>query len=134
MTYTAHEIHGGYYETYKCVEVGARLHYMPYAQAGWRVFGDIHKTMEMFSYSSRIFTAKFDETGVAEIHTMEADAAINYSRTTSRQVTAAMRELGLNGNEIAALKKFFANGGEIAIVTHDGKQWVNGDNTSEVIC
>lgn len=24
MTYTAHEIHGGYYETYKCVEV-ARL-------------------------------------------------------------------------------------------------------------
>lgn len=134
MTYTAHEIHGGYYETYKCVEVGARLHYMPYAQAGWRVFWDIHKTMEMFSYSSRIFTAKFDETGVAEIHTMEADAAINYSRTTSRQVTAAMRELGLNGNEIAALKKFFANGGEIAIVTHDGKQWVNGDNTSEVIC
>jgi hypothetical protein len=25
MTYTAHEIHGGYYETYKCVEVASRL-------------------------------------------------------------------------------------------------------------
>lgn len=133
MTYTAHEIHGGYYETYKCVEVANRLRYMPYAQAGWlREKEDDYFTM--VSYSSRIFTAKFDETGVAEIHTMEADAAINYSRTTSRQVTAAMRELGLNGNEIAALKKFFINGGEIAIVTHDGKQWVNGDNTSEVIC
>lgn len=36
MTYTAHEIHGGYYETYKCVEVASRLRYMPYAQAGWR--------------------------------------------------------------------------------------------------
>lgn len=134
MTYTAHEIHCGCYETYKRVEVDARLHYMPYAQSGWRVFGDIHKTMEMFSYSSRIFTAQFDETGIAEIHTVNADAAINYSRTTSRQVTAAMRELGLSGNEIAALKKFFANGGKIAIATHDGKQWVNGDNSSEVIC
>ena len=114
MIYTAHEIHGGYYETYKQVEVDARLHYMPYAQAGWRVFWDIHKTMEMFSYSSRIFTAKFDETGVAEIHTMEADAAINYSRTTSRQVTAAMQELGLCGGEIAALKRFFIRGGKVA--------------------
>ena len=25
MTYTAHEIHGGYYETYKTVEVAQRL-------------------------------------------------------------------------------------------------------------
>lgn len=132
MTYTAHEIHGGYYETYKSVEVTSRLNLMPYAQAGWRREDDNHFTM--LSYSSRIFTAQITASGVDEISTRNADAAINYSRTTSRQVTAAMRELGLNGNEIAALKKFFINGGEIAIVTHDGKQWVNGDNTSEVIC
>ena len=133
MTYTAHEIHGGYYETYKQVEVSRRLHYMPYAQAGWRDLcnGNLHA---MFSYSSRIFDAYTSSWGLEYISVRQATAAINYSRTTSRQVTAAMRELGLNGNEIVALKKFFANGGEIAIATHDGKQWVNGDNSSEVIC
>ena len=133
MIYTAHEIHGGYYETYKRVEVDARLHYMPYAQAGWRVFWDIHKTMEMFSYSSRIFTAKFDETGVAEIHTVNADAAINYSRTTSRQVTAAMRELGLEGNTIAKLKKWFTSDSKHVTAVYIGRgQWVDGCN-GEVI-
>lgn len=132
MTYTAHEIHGGYYETYKQVEVSRRLHYMPYAQAGWRDFWDIHKTVEMFSYSSRIFTAKFDETGVVEIHTMEADAAINYSRTTSRQVTAAMQELGLSGSEIVALKRFFTRGGKDAMLL-DGGKWADVE-TGKVIC
>lgn len=134
MTYTAHEIHGGYYETYKCVEVDARLYYMPYAQAGWRVFWDIHKTIEMFSYSSRIFTAKFDDTGVAEIHTMEADAAINCSRTTSRQVTAAMRELGLEGATIAKLKKWFTSDSKHVTAVYTGRgEWVDGC-TGEVIC
>ena len=131
MTYTSHEIRGGVYETYKQVAVDAKLRYMPYAQAGW--LQEKGNCFTMYSYSSRIFTVKFDDTGVYEISTRNADAAINYSRTTSRQVTAAMQELGLNGNEIAALKKFFTNGGEIAIATHDGKHWVNGDNC-EVIC
>ena len=130
MIYTAHEIKG-YYETYKQVAVDAKLRYMPYAQAGW--IQEKGNCFAMYSYSSLIFTVKFDDTGVAEISTCNADAAINYSRTTSRQVTAAMRELGLNGNEIAALKKFFTNGGEIAIATHDGKHLVDGD-TCEVIC
>lgn len=132
MTYTAHEIRGGYYETYKQVEVDKRLYYMPYAQAGWRIFWDIHKEMEMFSYSSRIFTAKFDETGVVEIHTMEADAAINYSRTTSRQVSAAMQELGLSCSEIVALKRFFTRGGKDAMLL-DGGTWADVE-TGKVIC
>lgn len=51
-TYTAHEIHGGYYETYKQVEVSARLRYMPHAQAGWRREKD--SCFTMVSYSSRI--------------------------------------------------------------------------------
>lgn len=131
MTYTAHEIKGGYYETYKTVEVARRLRYMPYAQAGWRDLcsGNLHA---MFSYSSRIFDAYMSAWGLEYISVRQATAAINYSRTTSRQVTAAMRELGLSGNEIAALKKFFVNGGEIAIATHDSMHWVNGD-TMEVI-
>lgn len=133
MIYTSHEINKyGYYETYKKVEVDKRLHYMPYAQAGWRELcsGNLHA---MFSYSSRIFDAYTSAWGLEYISVRQATAAINYSRTTSRQVTAAMRELGLNGNEIAALKKFFVKGGKIAIMTHDGKQWVDGD-TMEVIC
>ena len=131
MTYTAHEIHDGYYETCKKVEVSRRLYYMPYAQAGLCDLqsGELHV---MYSYSSHIFSAYTSSFGLEYISVRGADAAINYSRTTSRQVTAAMRELGLTGNEIAALKKFFTNGGEIAIVTHDGEHWVNGD-TCEVI-
>ena len=112
MTYTAHEIHGGYYETYKTVEVASRLRYMPYAQAGWRREDDNYFTM--VSYSSRIFTAQVTAFGVEEVNVNNADAAINYSRSTSRQVTAAMQELGLCGGEIAALKRFFIRGGKVA--------------------
>lgn len=126
MTYTAHEIHGGYYETYKCVEVNARLHYMPYAQAGWlREKEDNYFTM--LSYSSRIFTAQVTAFGVEEISTRNADAAINYSRTTSRQVTAAMRELGLEGNTIAKLKKWFTSDSEHVTAVYIGRgKWVDG--------
>lgn len=120
MTYTAHEIKGGYYETYKTVEVTSRLHYMPYAQAGWRREDDNYFTM--VSYSSRIFTAQVTAFGVEEINVNNADAAINYSRTTSRQVTAAMQELGLCGGEIAALKRFFIRGGKVACVG-DNSWW-----------
>ena len=131
MIYTAHEKNGYFCKEVK-VSVSRKLRYMPYAQAGWRDYqsGNLHA---MFSYSSRIFDACTSSFGLEYISVRSAYASINYSRTTSRQVTAAMQELGLNGNEIAALKKFFTNGGEIAIVTHDGKHWVNGD-TCEVIC
>lgn len=122
MTYTAHEIHGGYYETYKRVEVSARLRYMPYAQAGWRRENDNYFTM--VSYSSRIFTAQVTAFGVEEISVRNADAAINYSRTTSRQVTAAMRELGLTDSVIARLKTFFKRGGVHAVYIGRG-DWVD---------
>ena len=131
MIYTAHEQNGYICKDVK-VFVNRKLRYMPYAQAGWRDLqsGNLHA---MLSYSSRIFEAYTSSFGIEYISVRGADAAINYSRTTSRQVTAAMQELGLNVEEISALKKFFTNGGEIAIVTHDGKHWVNGD-TCEAIC
>ena len=131
MIYTAHEQIGHFCKEVK-VSVSRKLRYMPYAPAGWRDYqsGNLHA---MFSYSSRIFDAYMSSFGLEYISVRGADAAINYSRTTSMQVTAAMRELGLNGNEISVLKKFFIDGGEIAIVTHDGKHLVNGDNC-EVIC
>lgn len=133
MTYTAHEIHGGYYETYKCVEVASRLRYMPYAQAGWlREKEDDYFTM--VSYSSRIFTAHITASGVEEISTRNADAAINYSRTTSRQVTMAMREIGLTDSTIARLKKWFTSNSKHVTAVYTGRgQWVDAD-TGEVIC
>lgn len=133
MTYTAHEIHGGYYETYKCVEVANRLRYMPYAQAGWiREKEDDYFTM--VSYSSRIFTAHITASGVEEISTRDADAAINYSRTTSRQVTMAMREIGLTDSTIARLKKWFTSDPAHVTAVYLGRgEWVDGC-TGEVIC
>lgn len=125
MTYTAHEIHGGYYETYKCVEVASRLRYMPYAQAGWRRENDNYFTM--VSYSSRIFTAQVTAFGVEEISTRSADAAMDYSRTTSRHVTMAMRELGLTDSTIARLKKWFASDSEHVTAVYMGRgEWVDG--------
>lgn len=131
MTYTAHEIRGGYYETYKRVEVASRLHYMPYAQAGWLRENDNYFTM--VSYSSRIFTAQVAAFGVEEISTRNADAAMNYSRTTSRQVTMAMREIGLTDSTIARLKKWFTSDSKHVTAVYTGRgQWVDADN-GEVI-
>lgn len=131
MTYTAHEVLGGYYETYKTVEVASRLRYMPYAQAGWRRENGNYFTM--MSYSSRIFTAQVTAFGVEEISTRNADAAMNYSRTTSRQVTAAMREIGLTDSTIAMLKKWFTSDSKHVTAVYIGRgQWVDG-TTGEVI-
>ena len=131
MTYTAHEIHGGYYETYKQVEVSARLRYMPYAQAGWR--REKANRFTMVSYSSRIFTAQVTAFGVEEISVRNADAAINYSRTTSRQVAMAMRELGLTDTTIARLKKWFTSDSKHVTAVYIGRgDWVDAC-TGEVI-
>ena len=131
MTYTAHEIRGGYYETYKQVAVDAKLRYMPYAQAGWLQEKD--NCFAMLSYSSRIFTVKFDDTGISEISTRNADAAINYSRTTSRQVSAAMREIGLADDTIAKLKKWFISDSKHVTAVYTGcGQWVDGCTGEEI--
>lgn len=132
MTYTAHEIYGGIYETYKRVEVTRRLRYMPYAQAGWDDYALVGERISaMYSYSSRIFKACYTKDGTLyAIDTRDAHAAINYSRTTSRQVSAAMQELGISGSEIVALKRFFTRGGKVACVGDDS--WFNAE-TGEVI-
>lgn len=123
MIYTAHEING-YYETYKQVAVDAKLRYMPYAQAGWMREDDDRFTM--YSYSSRIFTAQITACGVEEISVRGADAAINYSRTTSRQVTAAMQEIGLANDVIARLKKWFTSDPKHVTAVYIGRgQWAD---------
>ena len=128
--YTAHEING-YYETYKQVTVDAKLRHMPYAQAGWLREDDDRFTM--YSYSSRIFTAQITACGVEEISVRNADAAINYSRTTSRQVSAAMREIGLTDSAIARLKKWFTSDPKHVAAVYIGRgQWVDAC-TGEVI-
>ena len=129
-TYTAHEING-YYETYKQVTVDAKLRYMPYAQAGWMREDDDRFTM--YSYSSRIFTAQITSCGVEEISVRNADAAINYSRTTSSQVSAAMKEIGLASDVIARLKKWFTSDPKHVTAVYIGRgQWVDAC-TGEVI-
>ena len=131
MNYTAHEILGGVYEKTVRVAVDAKLRYMPYAQAGWLREDD--DRFAMYSYSSRIFTAQITSRGVEEISTSNADAAINYSRTTSRQVSAAMREIGLTDAVIARLKKWFTEDPEHVTAVYIGRgDWVDAC-TGEVI-
>ena len=72
--------------------------------------------------------------GLEYISVRQATAAINYSRTTSRQVTAAMRELGLEGTTIAKLKKWFTSDSKHVAAVYIGRgKWVDGCN-GEVIC
>ena len=123
MIYTAHEILGGLYEKTVKMTVSSRLKNMPYAQAGWQREGD---RFTMYSYSSRIFTAQITACGVEEISVRNPDAAINYSRTTSRQVTAAMREIGLTDAVIARIKKWFISDPEHVTAVYIGRgQWVD---------
>ena len=130
-TYTAHEIIGGIYENAVKMTVSSRLRYMPYAQAGWLREDD--NRFAMYSYSSRIFTAQITAFGVEEISVRDADAAINYSRTTSRQVSAAMQEIGLANDVIARLKKWFTSDSKHVTAVYIGRgQWVDSC-TGEVI-
>lgn len=123
MTYTAHEVLGGYYEKTVKMTVDRRLRYAPYGQAGWRErkIGARESTLEMYSYSSLIFTAGYDNGVLCDISTRWADAAIDCSRTTSAQVTKAMRELGLTDAAIARLKTFFKRGGVHAVYIGRGE-------------
>ena len=124
MNYTAHEILGGVYEKTVKMTVDSRLRYMPYAQAGWLREDD--DRFSMYSYSSRIFTAQVSACGVEEISVRNADAAINYSRTTSRQVSAAMREIGLTDATIARLKRWFISDPKHVTAAYIGcGQWVD---------
>ena len=131
MIYTAHEILSGNKKKTVKVTVSSRLRYMPYAQAGWMREDD--DRFAMYSYSSRIFTAQITARGVEEISVRNADAAINYSRTTSRQVSAAMQEIGLANDVIARLKKWFTSDPKHVTAVYIGRgQWVDAC-TGEVV-
>lgn len=143
-TYTAHEILGGLYEKTVKMTVDRRLRYAPYAQAGWidtiKRYTDNESNGKlasyckaMYSYSSLIFTATVNEKGVEEISVRNADAAINCSRTTSRQVTLAMREIGLTDSTISRLKKWFTSDPEHVTAVYIGRgEWMDAC-TGEVL-
>ena len=113
--YIAHEINGCY-ETCKQVAVDAKLRYMPYAQAGWidRPMQNGATASDFYSYSSLIFTVYRAADGMC-ISTENAKAASNCSRTTSRQVTAALRELGLEPAEVQIVKHQLDAGGKFGL-------------------
>ena len=140
MIYTAHEILGGVYEKTVKMTVSRRLRYMPYAQAGWRdydVYDQNGATTDhckaMYSYSSLIFTATVNVNGdVTMIDTHDAKAKANCSRTTSRQVTLAMRELGFTDAVIMALKQYIASQQRGVVVRRCGRDWID-TATGEVV-
>lgn len=130
ITYVAHEMNGVYSRD-KRVTLDSRLRYMPYAQAGW--LHDSYNNYIMYSYSSRVFRAEISSVGVEEISVRNCDAAMNYSRTTSRQVTMALREIGLSDSVIARLKKWFTSDSSHVTAVYIGRgEWVDGC-TAEVI-
>lgn len=141
MTYTAHEILGGLYENTVKMTVNRRLRYMPYAQAGWidTVTRDSSGKKQshyaaMYSYSSLIFTATVNENGVVDmIDTQDAKASATCSRTTSRQVTLALRELGFSDAVIKALKKYISAAAPRNVyLLLSGRNWIDSD-TGEVV-
>ena len=140
MTYTAHEILGGLYENTVKMTVSRRLRYMPYAQAGWKdydVYDQNGATTDhckaMYSYSSLIFTVTVNVNGDdTMIDTYEAKASADCSRTTSRQVTLALRELGFTDAVIAALKRYIASNPSGVVVRQYGRDWID-TATGEVV-
>ena len=139
-TYTAHEVLGGLYEKTVKMTVDRRLRYAPYSQAGWRdykVYDQDGATTDhckaMYSYSSLIFTATVNVNGdVTMIDTYDAKASADCSRTTSRQVTLAMRELGFTDAVIAALKRYIASNPSGVVVGQCGRDWID-TATGEVV-
>ena len=130
-TYTAHEIKGGIFCRTIPVTVSRRLGGMPYAQAGWDDYS-LPAAKEyisaFYSYSSRIFKAcyKLCDGGTPQLYaidTRDANAASNYSRTTSRQCMAALRELGLCDKDVRGIKRYLDRGGKCAVL--NGNLWVD---------
>ena len=137
-TYTAHEILGGVSEKTVKMTVDRRLRYAPYSQAGWDDYS-LHAAKEyisaFYSYSSRIFKACYKlcdgcKPQLYAIDAKDANAASNYSRTTSRQCMAALRELGLCDKDIRGIKRYLDRGGKCAVL--NGGLWVDAF-TGEVI-
>ena len=139
-TYTAHEIFGGIYEKTVKMTVDRRLRYAPYSQAGWRYY-DVYdqngattdRCKAMYSYSSLIFTATVNVNGdVTMIDTYDAKAKANCSRTTSRQVTLALRELGFTDAVAQAIKRHISSNPSGVVVKQYGRDWID-TATGEVV-
>lgn len=140
--YIAHEVNGGIFCRNIPVTVSRRLGGMPYAQAGWDDYGlpaAREYVSAFYSYSSRVFKAcyKLGEGGTPQLYAIDArdaNAASNYSRTTSRQCIAALRELGLNDSEVRGIKRYLDKGGKCAMCesTVHGDLWLDAC-TGEVI-
>lgn len=108
-TYTAHCIEG-VFEKYRKVTVDRPLKYAPYAQAGFWVCDNC---IYLVSYASCVFKARKDVDGAWYIEPRDVNPC--YSRTTSKHVTLALRELGLSDSDIAKVKKEL-NGGYAVVV------------------
>ena len=139
-TYTAHEILGGIYENTVKMTVSRRLRYAPYSQAGWRDYdvydqdgATTYHCKAMYSYSSLIFTATVNVNGyVTMIDTYDAKASADCSRTTSRQVTLALRELGFTDAVAQAIKRYISSNPSGTFVIHYGRDWID-TATGEVV-
>lgn len=103
-TYTAKCIEGASVK-YRKVTIDRPLKYAPYAQAG---FWGCDDCIYLLSYASCVFKARHDEDGAWYIEPREVRPS--YSRTTSKHVTLALRELGMTDKEIAACKKALNDG------------------------
>lgn len=98
-TYIAHCMNG-YLQRDIRVTVDERLDYAPYAQAGWCNFKDGWYFM---SYSSLVFKATRVQDS-AELIIEPMDASPYFSRTTSKQTSLALKELGYTPQEIKKIK------------------------------
>mgnify|MGYP004520201857 CR=1 FL=1 len=98
-TYTVHCMNG-VFQRDKRVTVDERLKNAPYAQAGWRNF---ENGWYFMSYASLVFKATRVQDS-AEFIIEPMDVVPAYSRTTSRQTTQALKELGYTPQEIARIK------------------------------
>lgn len=103
-TYTAHCLNG-VFEKYQKVTVDSPLKYAPYAQAGFWVCDNC---IYLVSYASCVFKARKDADGSWYIE--PGEVIPSYSRTTSIHTTLALRELGMNDNEIRDCKKELNDG------------------------
>ena len=103
-TYTAHCI-DGVFEKYQKVTVDRPLKYAPYAQAGFWVRDNC---IYLVSYASCVFKAHKDIDGAWYIEPRDVIPA--YSRTTSKHTRLALREMGMNDNEIKSCIKELNDG------------------------
>lgn len=87
------------------VTVDERLQDAPYSQAGWIAFDNGWYFM---SYASIVFKATRVRDS-AELIIEPMDVVPSFSRTTSKQTTIALRELGYTSQEITRIKTALNN-------------------------